>query len=258
APRHQAQTHRRHPAAADTGHVQAQEGLLREASAAGRQDPVGARVARGSGQTHRDVGLDRAGHEGARGRRRADARARLTHVSGRAEVAVVAGAGDGRVRAARAGVARIVGAGIAVVAAEAAVAGAGSIRAGVAGGAVVVVVAGGGGGGVHAPRVGPAGVVGAEVAVVATPWRSDTPPARAGVAGRARVEVVTRRGVRRMHAPGQRVAGVVRARVPVVAAARGAASAPAARTGGAGRAAVEVGARRRVRRVHAARRRVAR
>src|SRR5207253_1913663 len=102
-----------------------------------------------------------------------------------------------------------------------------------------------------------AGVVGAEVAVVATPWRSDTPPARAGVAGRARVEVVTRRGVRRMHAPGQRVAGVVRARVPIVAAARGAAYAPAARTGVAGRAAVVIVAGPGPGRIHAARRRIA-
>src|SRR5207247_2596843 len=172
---------------------------VREAAAAGRRDRVCARVSRGSGQTHRDVGLDRAGHGRARGRRLADARARLAHVSGRADVAVVAGASVGRVRAARSGVARIVGAWVAVIAAQQSAA-AGAAGAGVAGGTRIAVVTGGGVGGVHTTRVGPAGVVGADVAVVAARrCAAHTLPAGAGVVRRAGVGIVAGRRVGGVH-----------------------------------------------------------
>src|SRR5207244_5251582 len=118
----------------------------------------------------------------------------------------------------------------------------------------VGIVAGRRVGGVHAPRLGPAGVVGADVAVVAAPWRSHTPPAGAGVAGGARVEVVTRGGVRRVHAPGQR-ARVIRADVAVVTVPPRADTA-AAYTRVSRRAGVVIVARPGPGRIHAARCRI--
>src|SRR5439155_1035919 len=245
--------HRRHPAAADTGHLQAQEDLLREASAAGRQDPVCARVGRGSGKTPRAVGLDRAGHGRARGRRLADARARLAHVYGRADVAVVAGAGVGPVRAARGGVARIVGAWVAVIAAEAAVACAGSVRAGVVGRAGVTIVAGARVERVPAARARVARVVGARVAVVAAQQGAGAGAAGAGVAGGTRIAVVAGGGVGGVHTTRVGPAGVVGADVAVVAGRRCAAHTLPAGAGVVRRAGVGILAGRRVGGVHAPR-----
>src|SRR5207237_126785 len=138
-------------------------------------------------------------------------------------------------------------------------AGARAGRAGVAGGTRIAVVARGGVGSVHAPRLGPTGVVGAEVAVVAAERRAaHTLPAGAGVVRGAGVGIVAGGPVGGVHAPRLRPARVVRADVAVVTARRRAAHARAARADVDRRAGIAVVAGGRVRRVHAARRRVAR
>src|SRR5438093_12819406 len=110
--------------------------------------------------------------------------------------------------AARARVARVVGAWIAVIAAQQG-AGARAGRAGVAGGTRIAVVAGGGVGSVHAPRLGPAGVVGAEVAVVAAERRTAHPrTAGGGVVRGAGVGVVAGGRVGGVPAAGRRAGGV--------------------------------------------------
>src|SRR5439155_16642307 len=150
----------------------------------------------------------------------AGARAGRAGVAGGTRIAVIARGGVGNVHAPRLGPAGVVGAEVAVVAAERRAAHTLPAGAGVVRGAGVGIVAGGPVGGVHAPRLGPAGVVGAEVVVVAAPPRPHALPARAGVARRAGVVIVAGPGPGRIHAARRRVAGVRRAHVGVVARSR--------------------------------------
>src|SRR5262249_54843653 len=152
------------------------------------------------------------------GRRAADAEPAAARVVGGAGVAIATGGGIVHVEAAGGRVAAVVGANVVVVAIEAGPTHAGPVAAGVVRGAGVVVGAGGGIGRVDTAALRVAGVVGADVAVVAVQWRSTrTNPVQAGVGGGAGVAVVTGRGVVPVDTTLGGAARLVGARVAVLA-----------------------------------------
>src|SRR5262249_7305340 len=140
----------------------------------------------------------------------------LAGVAGGADARVVAGRGVVGVRAAARRIARVVGAGVGVVAVGRRPAHAGAVLADVAGGARVAVLAGRGVVGVEAAAGPITGVVGARIAVVAEEL-ADAGPTLAGVVHRAGVAVVAGHSGVRVFAAGGGVAGVVGAEVAVVA-----------------------------------------
>src|SRR5439155_15165901 len=190
-------------ARADAADVDPQEGALHAGGPGIRGDAIvhgelGLGPEVGGRQVGLDVGVGRDRGERRVGRaerrRPADAHAAGAGVGRGARVAVGAGRRVRRVHAARGRIARIVGADIRIVAVGGRAADADAAGAGVRRGAGVAVGAGRGVRRVHTARGRVAGVVGADVAIVAVEGRAaDADAAGAGVGRGAGVAVVAHR-----------------------------------------------------------------
>lgn len=179
--------------------------------------------------------------------RSANANAGVAEVVQRAQVTVVATSVVVRGDATGSRVARIVGAGITIIANRCRSTHAGAGGAGVGGGARVAVVAGGRVGGVHTTSNRVARIVGTNIAVIAVQRRSTNTGTRgAGIGGGASIAVVTTSGVVGVDASRCGIARVVCTNVSVIATQRRSANASAQRTGVSGGARIAVVATRGV------------
>ena len=135
-----------------------------------------------------------------------------------AGVAIIARGGVGSELTTCIGVTRIVGTGVAIVAAKIPPAGTFPKLAGILHGAEVIVVAGQGVEGVYATLCRVARIGGAEIQVIAVNGpRIATDGTLADISSSARIAIVTVRPVGRVLATGGRVARVIGARIAVVA-----------------------------------------